>query len=485
MIRSGIEKDDTSVFLVWAQKPSSNPPVAPLRTAPQRTLSVSKMEFDLSIQIGHTAVMVKPDVLILGAGAAGLTAAYELEKSGVTTLIIEARKRIGGRVHSLQDTVSVQAIELGAEFVHGSAKMTQQLARRLAIQINDVKTEFLQVQNGQFTPSSFTETSEVITELVEAEDPPNGTLDQWLADRHPSGEKAFVRYIENFHAADLKQMGTRELIIEEKDKGENHRLETGYSDLFSAYFEACPTLRERIHFGRRATRISWSKTGVEVLVQTATGSDLYCADKLICTVPLSVLKFGHLVFEPQLPNRDAHYTQIHMGSALRLNVTLPTDFCSQVVEMDRTFLRLPDAQWFGVWWTRPIFNQRLWVGWVGGPQAQKLSHESDSQICTHGLRDLAQALNIDVNQLQRSVSRWYLHNWQSDPYSLGAYSYLGPQGEAAVKKYFAPVEQVIYFAGEATVLGAGRGTVEAALRTGQRAAQMLLKPELTLETYPS
>ena len=71
--------------------------------------------------------MVKPEILIIGAGAAGLMAAYTLSKAGKKVVLLEARDRIGGRIHTLDNDFPFKHAELGAEFVHGNLPVTMQL----------------------------------------------------------------------------------------------------------------------------------------------------------------------------------------------------------------------------------------------------------------------------------------------------------------------------------------------------------------------
>ena len=81
------------------------------------------------------------DVVIIGAGAAGLAAARDLSQRGIRTVVLEARDRVGGRIHSIRDDASPMCIELGAEFVHGSAPLTRRLVREGELTICDVAGE--------------------------------------------------------------------------------------------------------------------------------------------------------------------------------------------------------------------------------------------------------------------------------------------------------------------------------------------------------
>ena len=92
---------------------------------------------------------MKPDVLILGAGAAGLAAAKVLSDAGRSALILEARDRIGGRIFTHQDPKLKIPIELGAEFVHGRPDVTWQLLREAGILAYDLPFEHRQRKSGR------------------------------------------------------------------------------------------------------------------------------------------------------------------------------------------------------------------------------------------------------------------------------------------------------------------------------------------------
>ena len=93
--------------------------------------------------------MENTDIIIIGAGAAGLMAAYELSKAGKKVMVLEARNRAGGRIHTLNAPFSTYA-ELGAEFVHGDLPVTLQLLKEAGIEATPASGEMWQYHDGQF-----------------------------------------------------------------------------------------------------------------------------------------------------------------------------------------------------------------------------------------------------------------------------------------------------------------------------------------------
>ena len=97
--------------------------------------------------------MKKTDVIIIGAGAAGLMAAYTLVKAGKTVTILEARNRLGGRIHTISNPNFSTYVELGAEFIHGDLPVTLHLLQEAGIGLNDVLFEMWQYSKGKLNKS--------------------------------------------------------------------------------------------------------------------------------------------------------------------------------------------------------------------------------------------------------------------------------------------------------------------------------------------
>src|SRR5436190_18910576 len=89
------------------------------------------------------------DVIVIGAGAAGLTAAADLSRAGVRVMILEARDRIGGRIHTLRDPSFPMPVELGAEYIHGDSSEAFRLARASRHQLCDLGGEHFHYIGGR------------------------------------------------------------------------------------------------------------------------------------------------------------------------------------------------------------------------------------------------------------------------------------------------------------------------------------------------
>lgn len=94
--------------------------------------------------------METSDILIIGAGAAGLMAAYKLSANGKKVIVLEARNRIGGRIHTIENESFFKHAELGAEFVHGDLPVTLNLLKEAVITYNHAGGEMIRFKDGRF-----------------------------------------------------------------------------------------------------------------------------------------------------------------------------------------------------------------------------------------------------------------------------------------------------------------------------------------------
>ncbi len=124
---------------------------------------------------------------------------------------------------------------------------------------------------------------------------------------------------------------------------------------------------------------------------------------------------------------------------------------------------------FPTFWTpRPVHAPVL-AAWMGGPRAAKLGERPIGEVIL-AASDSAKAL-FDGYDLELEAA--YVHDWLTDPFSRGAYSYVVVGGQKARQELAAPVQDALFFAGEAT--DSEGGTVTGALRSGARAAREVHK----------
>jgi monoamine oxidase len=130
---------------------------------------------------------------------------------------------------------------------------------------------------------------------------------------------------------------------------------------------------------------------------------------------------------------------------------------------------------FPTWWTQLPDKTPLLTGWVGGPTAERLGKHTEEDIFDKALQSLASIFDKNIDELKNSIVESYVFNWVNDSYSRCAYSYDTPETPAARKLLCTPVDNTLFFAGEALYDGDSPGTVEAALASGKDAAKKLRK----------
>ena len=116
----------------------------------------------------------------------------------------------------------------------------------------------------------------------------------------------------------------------------------------------------------------------------------------------------------------------------------------------------------------------LWTGWSSGPKADALATCERSEVIGRALAQLAEITGLADHRLRCELEQVYYHDWATDPFSRGAYSYVRVGGIDAPAELGAPVEDTLFFAGEATDTLGRSGTVQAALGSGKRAADAII-----------
>jgi monoamine oxidase len=188
-----------------------------------------------------------------------------------------------------------------------------------------------------------------------------------------------------------------------------------------------------------------------------------------------VLKSNSIVFSPVLPEKQNACSFLEMGPAVRVSLCFCEKFWERDPEMtDLGFLFTDDPQ-FPTWWTSNPLPYPILTGWAAGGFAVAHSGQSRSEIVHSAVQALGRIMSVDVRSLGQQMTSAFTHDWQSDPFSRGAYSYAAVGGIAAAEELAAPVEETLYFAGEATNCDGYNGTVHGAIATGWRAAQELLQ----------
>ena len=415
--------------------------------------------------------MIKPSLIIVGAGASGLIAARELAPLYNITLL-EATNRVGGRIHTVEQHGSL--VEAGAEFVHGNLPITLDLLQQAGIETRKVEGEMFRHKNGKFLEvEEMTEGWEGLLGNMEAvvEDITMLQLldKHYSAPRYRSLRLHVTKYLEGFDLADVSRASVHATLKEWKaGEDDNYRIPSGYQSLINFLTEKIAAAGIGVQLNQPVKTIRW-KPG-KVFVTTSTGKD-WAADKVLVTVPLSVLQPAPqppgISFEPALPFDKQIFRDIGFGGVIKLVFKFKKPFWQPEAGFVLSDEVIP------TWWTQKPAASPVLTGWLGGPKALTYAESDDEALTTKGLSSLATIYDRPMAELRQNLEWACVFNWQKMEYARGGYSYATIETPAAQQLIREPVQNTIFFAGEALYQGDHPGTVEAALSTGIEAAKLL------------
>ena len=433
------------------------------------------------------------DVIILGAGMAGLAAARNLAEAGKHVLVLEARNRVGGRVYTERISEGT-LIEHGAEFIHGRAPELWSLIEESGLQAVERTGSMLREEEPGKGLTTDEEDGDndlfnTLDQLIdfESEDLP---FAEWLHESTtpPWQRDALTGYVEGFNAADARRISTKALGEQQKAEHaiEGDRawhLSAGYSQLAQHLARQARDAGAEIHLDCEVDAIRWWPG--QVVVSHRHG-DLR-APRCLITLPLGVLQAAnasapHSVrIEPE-PLALFEARRLVMGHVVRFTMVFrerwwehssaPNPEALQTLHFVIAGGRMPP-----VWWTRHPEREDLptLVGWSGGPQSEALRTKTEAELTVIACHELAELFSLPKEAIRASLLSLHTYDWSGDPFALGAYSYVPAGALDASANMTIPEANTLYFAGEHTDTAGNWGTVHAALGSGLRAASQILK----------
>jgi monoamine oxidase len=435
------------------------------------------------------------DAVVIGAGASGLAAARVLVAGGLKVLVLEARERIGGRVHTLDEPLLPVPVELGAEFIHGEPRETFEIVERAKLRACELPARHWRLKGGALSDSGeFWSSIEKVFARLKREGGRDRTFEEFLADGDEDAQarEAARLYVEGFHAARSERAGTRGLLKAEEASDEvegdkQYRVLDGYARVVEHLRDEVLRGGGAVRLGTAVEEIRWRPSRAELTARGPEGEAfVYATPRVVVTLPLGLLKEregeGTIRFAPELPEKREAARRLEVGHAARVTLRFRERFWETLAlpcgEGKRSlsgmsFLHAPEAA-VPTWWTaRPLLAPLL-VGWAGGTAADRLTSKGEGFLVESALASLSQILGVARADVDGQLEAAYTHDWQADPFARGAYSYLPVGGLEAQNILARPVEDTLYFAGEATNTDGHNGTVHGALATGVRAARELL-----------
>jgi monoamine oxidase len=299
------------------------------------------------------------------------------------------------------------------------------------------------------------------------------------ADISEDDKYAAYAYVRGFHAAHPNEISVQSLVegleAEEKIDGESQfRLPQGYDHVVDVLQRRLVSERVSIELNTKVMRVDWKAGSVRVeALQSGDKIVRFSATRIVNTLPLGLLQAGSVTFNPGLQKQNA-MSKLRVGHVIRVPLVFRSHFWTEIkadgVSLDQlTFLFSHDPV-FPTWWTLRPTDAPVLVGWAPADAAERLSTYSDADICREAVAALARVMHVRLRDIEKLLVSAHVHNWQTDAFSLGAYSYVAFGGRQVQREFAQPLSDTMFFAGEATNFEGHHGTVHGAIATGNRVA---------------
>jgi len=241
---------------------------------------------------------VNLDLIVIGAGAAGLAAASDLRRAGLRLLCLEARDRIGGRIHTFHHPRSPLPIELGAEFVHGRPREIFEVVRDAGLRAVGTAGRMIHVIGGEV--AGYPEGGAILEDLKESASPDRDESFLDFLNRSPYDDEqkqAATGFVEGFNAARKEEVSVASLAqdmhaSDEIDGDCSFRILEGYD----AVARALAGAETDVKLNSIVESIAWQPQDCEVRLLSG---EIHHASRVLITVPLGVLQAGDLRFDPE------------------------------------------------------------------------------------------------------------------------------------------------------------------------------------------
>jgi monoamine oxidase len=401
------------------------------------------------------------DVIIVGAGAAGIGAARRLVEAGLSVAVLESRDRIGGRAFT-DTTATAFPLDLGCEWLHSANRnpMTR-IARHNGFTVDrspapwdrptltasmnaDERKAFHRAMgrfNARVSEAAVAKIDGVAAELLAPNCRWNGLID------------AYSTYI---NGVELDRLSVKD--------GENYedpdidwRLVEGYGTLFAQLGARLP-----VRLNAPVDRVDHS--GKRIVV--SAGDAMLSAHAVIVTVPTNVLASGRIAFTPDLPRKREAASRLPLGVADKIFLALDN---AEEFERDTNVYGATDRVATGNYYLR-ISGRPLIEGYFGGDLAKEFEKGGLPAFADFALDELCGVMGSAFRRRARPV---LATGWSRDPHAMGSYSHATPGHANERAVLAAPVDDRIFFAGEACSLHRF-STAHGAFQTGVKAANAVL-----------
>jgi monoamine oxidase len=411
------------------------------------------------------------DVIIIGAGIAGLAAGYQLKNSGVTDFIIlEAQDYVGGRIKTFLEWG--QPVELGAEFIHGEHTITAEIARTLNLDYINTHEDIKLIDSaGTALTHDKKQLFFALSEYV-IEHGKHGVSVYDVIEKNTLTDDLTIKQLVHMSFADLEgddsdkldSGALRDAFNYEKYNGDNILLKDGYQQIVDFFNQDLP-----ISLESPVSTINYGNDDVTVML--ASGEELR-AKKVIITVSLGVLQNKGITFRPELPaDKLTAINKLGMGHTMKLFLRFKephnaTDLFHYADGANGSLQTISN------WWASAT-NPYVLVGYCGGSRSGEVLGLPEDRLIQKVLEDLSIVLgkNIENDLVDYKISRW-----DTNLFTLGSYSYHPVDTMMKDREALAsPTADTLFWAGEATNADENYATVQGAILSGYRAAAEVIQ----------
>ncbi|HTH82654.1 MAG TPA: NAD(P)/FAD-dependent oxidoreductase [Mucilaginibacter sp.] len=429
------------------------------------------------------------DVIIIGAGATGLMAARTLAKAGKKVIVLEARDRCGGRIHTLHNESFFKQAELGAEFIHGDLPVTLNLLKEANIDAEPSALTMWRYKDGKFItdeePTPHWDTLlEKLNDLQE-DCSINEFLDKEFAgDEYNDLRQSVRRFAAGYDTADPDRASAFALRLEweNDDDDAQHRVKGGYDTMINFLADECRAADGVIYLNSAVTDVYRHQDKAEVITTDGT---IYYAGKVLIALPLGVLQAdegeqGAIKFHPPVPDQQQAIQAMGFGSIIKILLEFDELFWENSHTANLTgndpqqMSFILSDKIIPTWWTQAPKHNNILTGWLGGPAAADKKDLTEDELLELSLQSLGEIFDLSPAELQNKLIAFNCVNWTTDPYTRGSYAYDTVAAPEARKVLTKPVDDTLFFAGEYLYNGPAMGTVEAALTSGEEVARRII-----------
>jgi monoamine oxidase len=405
------------------------------------------------------------DVAIIGAGAAGLGAAHALANSGLSTIVLEARDRVGGRAHTIMAAPDI-TFDLGCGWLHSADKNSfVNIAQQLDFEVDKTRPPWREQSFDAGFPlkerldfikaiDAFYDRAEEAARIA-ATTGHDSAADLYLepGNRWNPMIDAISTYI---NGCELDSVSILDMDAYE-DTEINWRVRRGYGALMAAYGARCP-----LALNCKVTLIDHS--GKRVRIETSQGT--LTANKVIITVPTNLIADETIRFHPVLSAKVAAACGLPLGLADKVMLALDdVGTLPRELPKDGSLRGATMRTAMGAYHLRP-FGQPCIEGFFGGRFARELEDAGDGALAAQSIDEIVALLGSDFRRKLKPLSE---SRWAHDPFAHGSYSHALP-GHAGDREILAsPIDGRLFFAGEATSPNFF-STAHGARDSGERAA---------------